>query len=38
MNSALMLLTDNTHLHDLFEKTNFNDIKELFDLLIPGSI
>ena len=29
-------LTDKTHLHDLFDKTNFNDVKDLNDSLIPG--
>lgn len=29
-------LTDKTHLLDLFDKTNFNDVKEQFDPLIPG--
>lgn len=29
-------LTDKTHLRDLFEKTNFNDVKDLNDPLIPG--
>ena len=29
-------LTDKTHLSDLFEKTNFNDVKEQLDPLIPG--
>ena len=29
-------LTDKTHLHDLFDKTNFNDVKDLNDPLIPG--
>ena len=29
-------LTDKTHLRDLFDKTNFNDVKELYDPLIPG--
>lgn len=29
-------LIDKTHLRDLFDKTNFNDIKELFDSLILG--
>lgn len=29
-------LTDKTHLRDLFNKTNFNDIKDLNDSLIPG--
>ena len=29
-------LTDKTHLRDLFDKTNFNDVKEQFDPLIPG--
>ena len=29
-------LTDKTHLRDLFDKTNFNDIKEQFVPLIPG--
>lgn len=29
-------LTDKTHLSDLFDKTNFNDVKEQLDPLIPG--
>ena len=29
-------LTDKTHLRDLFDKTNFNEVKEQFDPLIPG--
>ena len=29
-------LIDKTHLRDLFDKTKFNDIKELFDSLIWG--
>jgi hypothetical protein len=29
-------LTDKSHLRDLFDKTNFNNIKEQFDPLIPG--
>ena len=29
-------LTDKTHLRDLFNKTNFNDVKDQFDSLIPG--
>ena len=29
-------LTDKTHLSILFEKTNFNDVKEQLDPLIPG--
>ena len=29
-------LTDNTHLKDLFEKANFNDVKELNSSLFPG--
>lgn len=29
-------LTDKTLLRELFEKTNFNDIKEQLDSLIPG--
>ena len=29
-------LTDKTHLRDLFDKTNFNDVKALNDPLIPG--
>ena len=29
-------LTDKTHLRDLFDKPNFNDVKDLNDLLIPG--
>ena len=29
-------LTDKTHLRDLFDKTNFNDAKDLNDPLIPG--
>ena len=29
-------LTDKTHLRNLFDKTDFNDIKELNDPLIPG--
>lgn len=29
-------LTDKTPLRELFEKTNFNDVKEQFDPLIPG--
>ena len=29
-------LTDKTHLRDLFDKTNFNDVKDLNDSLIPG--
>ena len=29
-------LTDKTHLRDLFDKTNFNDVKEQLDPLIPG--
>lgn len=28
-------LTDKTHLSDLFEKTNFNDVKEQLNPLIP---
>lgn len=29
-------LTDKTHLRDLFDKTNFNEVKEQLDPLIPG--
>lgn len=29
-------LTDKTYLRDLFDKTNFNDVKEQFVPLIPG--
>ena len=29
-------LTDKVHLRDLFDKTNFNDVKEQFVPLIPG--
>ena len=29
-------LTDKIHLRKLFDKTNFNDVKDQFDLLIPG--
>ena len=29
-------LTDKTYLRDLFDKTNFNDVKEQFNPLIPG--
>ena len=29
-------LTDKTHLRDLFDKTNFNDVKDLNDPLMPG--
>ena len=29
-------LTDKTHLRDLFDKTKFNDVKDLNDSLIPG--
>ena len=29
-------LTDKNHLRDLFDKTNFNDVKDLNDPLIPG--
>ena len=29
-------LTDKTHLRDLFDKTNFNDVKEQLGPLIPG--
>ena len=29
-------LTDKTHLRDLFDKINFNDVKDLNDPLIPG--
>ena len=29
-------LTDKTHLQELFNKTNFNDVKEQFNPLIPG--
>ncbi len=29
-------LTDKNHLRDLFDKTNFNDVKVLNDPLIPG--
>jgi len=29
-------LTDKTHLRDLFDTTNFNDVKDLNDPLIPG--
>ncbi|MBR6538771.1 MAG: transposase, partial [Bacteroides sp.] len=29
-------LTDKTLLRDLFDKTNFNDVKEQFNPLIPG--
>ncbi len=29
-------LTDKTHLRDLFDKTNFNDVKNLNGPLIPG--
>ena len=29
-------LTDKTHLRDLFDKTNFNDVKEQFSPLILG--
>ena len=28
-------LTDKTHLRDLFDKTNFNDVKDLNNPLIP---
>ena len=31
-----MSLTDKTHSCDLFDKTNFNDVKDLNDPLIPG--
>ena len=31
-----ILLTDITYLRALFGKTNFNDIKALYDPLIPG--
>ena len=31
-------LTDKTHLRDLFDKTNFNDVKEQFVPLIPGLV
>ena len=29
-------LTDKTHIRDLFDKTNFNDVKNLYDCMIPG--
>lgn len=29
-------LPDKTNLHDLFDKTNFNDVKGLHDSMIPG--
>ena len=29
-------LTDKTHLRDLFDKTNFNNVKDQFGPLIPG--
>ena len=29
-------LTDNTPLQELFKKTNFNDVKDQFNPLIPG--
>ena len=29
-------LTDKTQLRDLFDKTNFNDVKDQFGPLIPG--
>ena len=29
-------LTDKAHLRDLFDKTNFNDVKDQFGPLIPG--
>ena len=29
-------LTDKTHLRDLFDKTNFNDVKDQFGPRIPG--
>ena len=29
-------LTDKTHMRDLFDKTNFNDVKEQFNPFIPG--
>ncbi len=29
-------LTDKTHLRDLFDKTNFNDVKDQFGHIIPG--
>jgi len=29
-------LTDKTHLRELFDKTNFNNVKERLDPLIPG--
>ena len=29
-------LTDKTHLCDLFDRTNFNDVKDLNNPLIPG--
>ena len=29
-------LTDKTHLRDLFDKTNFNNVKDQFSPLIPG--
>jgi len=29
-------LTDKTHLRDLFDKTNFNDVKDQFSQIIPG--
>ena len=29
-------LNDKTHLRDLFDKTNFNDVKDLNEPLIPG--
>jgi hypothetical protein len=29
-------LADKIHLRDLFYKTNFNEVKEQFDPLIPG--
>ena len=31
-------LTDKTHLRDLFDKTNFNDVKDLNDPLVPDDI
>ncbi|NLB77728.1 MAG: IS4 family transposase, partial [Clostridiaceae bacterium] len=29
-------LTDKTHLRDLFDKTDFNEVEDLNDPLIPG--
>ena len=34
--SVSISLTDKTLLRDLFDKTNFNDAKDLYNPIIPG--